>query len=216
MTFSSAYLFARQISAGQSPIQSNIIYDNSQFNLSRMPSNFDFVNNLTRCPESMGVENARTAILGGYLHDNIGDGSILAGYSTGSPEMILESDSFSHVGESVYPTQYGTVYFIPIVMRTLSEEGYSSFKVTASGNAVGIPGAYPQTSGGSLYVSVCYANGTGLSRFDSVSTDYGYGTEVEIESTKTINLSSYGSYTPAYVEIFAMNGTARVKKLWFE
>lgn len=217
MQIEKAYLFARQITAGGTPIQSNIIFDSGVFNMERMPQNFDFVNNVTRCPEQMGCETADQAIRGGYLHDNIDDGSILAGYSVGSQEFILESDSFSHVGESVYPAEYGTVYFIPIVMRTLAEEGYTQFKITTSGNAVGVPGALPVTNGGGFDIAVCEANGVGLSMvgFDT-SNSGGYGTETETEHTNTIDLSSYGSSKPDYIRIFGLNGTGRVKKIWFE
>lgn len=212
MIISSAYMFARQITA---KVSDNIIYDGA-FNMRRMQSGFNFVDNVTRCPAEMGVETARQAILGGYLHDNIDDGSILAGYSVGSPEMILESDSFSHVGESVYPVEYGTVYFLPITMRTLSEEGYTKLKIIASGNAVGIPGALPVTNGGSFIIGVCAANGTGLTRLNYASTTGGEGTETETEETTEIDLSNYGSYKPDYIEVFGLNGTGRIKKLWFE
>ncbi len=216
MTFSSAYLFAKQITVGEPPIQSNIIFDSGVFNMERMQQGFDFVNNLTRCPAQMGVETARNAILGGYLHDNIDDGSILAGYSVGSQEMILESDSFSHVGESVVTTEFGTVYFLPITMRTLSEEGYTKLKIISSGNAVGIPGALPITYGGSFIIGVCAANGAGLTRLNYATTNGGQGTETETEEATEIDLSSYGSYIPDYIEVFALNGTGRIKKIWFE
>lgn len=212
MIISSAYIFAKQITA---KISDNIIYDGA-FNMRRMQSGFNFVDNVTRCPAEMGVETARQAILGGYLHDNIDDGSILAGYSVGSPEFILESDSFSHVGASVSTTEFGTVYFLPITMRTLAEEGFTKFKIVSAGNAVGIPGALPITPGGAFIVSVCAANGVGLDRLNYASTTGGQGTETETEETTEIDLSNYGSYKPDYIEVFGLNGTGRIKRLWFE
>lgn len=213
MIISSAYIFGKQIKPMDLP--SGVIYD-GEFNRSRMPQNFNFVSNITRCPAEMGVETARNAILGGYLHDNIGDGSILAGYSVGSPEFILETSSFSHVGASVSTTEFGTVYFLPLTMRTLAEEGFTKFKIVSAGNAVGIPGALPVTPGGAFIVSVCAANGVGLTRLNYVTTTGGQGTESETEETTEIDLSNYERYKPDYIEVFAMNGTARIKKLWFE
>ena len=161
-------------------------------------------------------ESSEAAIKGGYMSSHIGDGTILAGYGgENAPEFSLTSSNIEHVGESL-GNDVMTIYFIPIVMNTLGEEGYSKMRVTVSGSASGIPGADSSTPGGSGFVALCRDQGSGVTYIQSNNITSFTGLDESADVTVDLNFIDSGSFTPTYVTIKAWNGTLHIKKIWFE
>lgn len=116
MTFSSAYLFARQITGGESPLPDNVYFDAGRFNLNIIPDGFDFANNVQRFPIGAAGQGETTIMQNGYFNQYVKTGAILASYGGGGEEFTLAQSDMEHIyDQGYYPSNYfWTSYFLPV------------------------------------------------------------------------------------------------------
>ena len=220
MIISSAYVFAKNIKAGVAPLAPNVIFDDGQFNLNRMVSGFDLMENIQSTPKEWGISTGDQAIQGGYLSQYFGTNAILAAYGTQQEDgYYIEQNAITGVGKSRIGNVCGIYYYLPISMQSLQTEGYSSLHVTISGNAVGLPNASQNDHGGWGMIRLFYTpNPAQLSSIGIGFTFFGGdGIETETEETGSIPFSSHDlEQVPTYIAISCGGGTTRFKKIWFE
>lgn len=220
MIISSAYVFAKNIKAGVAPLAQNVIFDGGRFNLNRMVSGFDLMENIQGTPKEWGIGTGDAAIQGGYLSQYFGTNAILAAYGTLQEDgYYIEQNAITGVGRSRNGMECGIAYFLPISMQSLQREGYSSLHVTISGNAVGVPNASQNDHGGWGMIRLFYnPNPAQLSSIGIGFTfNGGDGIEAETEETGSFSFSSYDlEQVPTYISITCRDGTTRFKKIWFE
>lgn len=219
MIISSAYVFGKQISAGQVPVADNIIFENGAFNMNRMESGFDFTQNIQRTPQEWGISTGMSAIEGGYMTPYYGTGAIFAAYGTERTEdYFLEDGTITGIGRSRSGGPCSISYYLPVTMRTLREEGYTMMKAIVSGNAAGMPNAGPNDYGGGANIGVLRMFETRMNSWGSADSGaLGQGIEEEEEKEITVDLSNSMDldYAPAYIRLNSMGGTTRFKKIWF-
>lgn len=227
MTFSSAYLFAKQITAGGTPtpvLPTNVVFDNGVFNMERMKANFALDNVIT----ALDMNPNATYSIGMVIIDNASDyirdnnGEIFVNQGTDRCFLSLVNGCLVHVGTSdTNANADGCDYSFPINFDTLLLEGYTKFYVTldystqgivnptAQTRRIGIDVRYTKVSGSNYVIpSVC---DTSNPRFtlNNTPTTTEHTFNVNFDETKL-------GEKPTFIQLLMTHGTYAIKKMWFE
>lgn len=214
MTFSSAYLYAKQITS-VTPSQNNVVFDNGAFNANIMKSGFSWLNNswVATWP---GFNSDNMAIRGGGASGHINTSEILIATGDNAVDANITNNMICHTGESTDPDSCGRGYYLPLDMQSLQTEGYTKLKFTAGNSAYGIPGA-TETFEGTSEILLLKSNGsTGMSVLNNLTISEEGLSDNPPQITYEIDLTSYQEYVPTYLAILFYNGTTHISKIWFE
>lgn len=227
MTFSSAYLYAKQITAGGTPtpvLPTNVVFDSGVFNMDRMKTNFALDNIITakdinsRATYSSG--NIIITMASDYIRDNNGETYV----NQGTDECVLSllNGCLVHVGTSdTNANADGCDYYFPINFDTLLNEGYTKFYVTLDYSTQGIVSPTAQTrklgvnvrytinNGGTYGIqSVCDVSNPSFNLNDTATTTE-HMVNVNFDETKL-------GEKPTFIQLLMTHGTYAIKKMWFE
>lgn len=219
MIISSAYIFAKQIKEATPQLPANVIYDSGQFNAQRMKQGFSLSNVLTAQSVYSGVSysNGITAITS-YFTQQIGaaDGKTFESIGTSGSGIEETGQYLEHIGTSATDENVdGCAIFLPVVMNSLSEEGYSTLHILFDWSTEGI--ADPSQ----LEYGIIY--GFAKKTENNQLLDIGGGA-LRLEKTSALtefefaeSLGGSGlNWIPTYIEIRVTHGTYHIKKIWFE
>lgn len=216
MIYSSAYIFGQQITAGGTPIQSNIIFDAGVFNMERMKQGFDFVNNTYIAQDiypSVAYSSGYLPIERGGFATQIAadDGACFVNIGTDRAYLTQGDGYLEHEGNYITPDVDGCDYYLPVVMQKFSEEGYTSFNVTLDYHYS------PVQTGGSLFLMQIFGvDGSNLQDMASGGGDCP-STPDFTERTFSMPVGTYSeNFVPKYICIRMTSGTYRIKRMWFE
>lgn len=223
MTFSSAYLFARQITAGEVPLPDNVYFDAGRFNLNIIPDGFDFANNIQRFPIGAAGQGETVIMQNGYFDQYVKTGAILASYGGGGNEFILSSEGMEHIyDQGVYPSSYfWTSYFLP-VNKDMWNTGLTKVCVNVAISTVGktdtdymsfdMAGIYHDpdydADRGYIYLFPCWVD---------VYEQYTSELTEQTHKADFSNMFNFNDTEFIYILIrVPSSGTYIIRKIWFE
>lgn len=206
--------------SGPTPLDSNIIFENGVFNPDRVPEGFDQLDNsVIPLPQQAGYNAGTSYILKGAASQYVGTNKILIATGSNGYDAGIINGMICHTGNTNDAELSGRGYFLPIVMQSLQDEGYTKLKIAVGISGYGIPGADPEhLSSGTFQVylqstnSPTYSfilNGKDISKINDLAEN----PPIEIYE---IDLSGYQSYIPSYLFLGFMVGTSHIQKIQFE
>lgn len=221
MTFSSAYLFARQITAGNPSLPSNVIFDSGQFNSQRMKAGFSLNNILTAQSvySDISYNNGRMAIeMGGFTqYIQAADGKTFESIGTANSTLLNTGQYLEHIGTSANDESIdGCAIYLPVEMDSLDEEGYSTIHVLLDWSTEGIVSPELLNTGEIATIVKKTENDYKLNNIGGGVLSLGNTpTLTEYEFNESLGGSGLG-WVPSYIEIRVTHGTYHIKKIWFE
>ena len=197
----------------------NIIFENGVFNSDRVPEGFNQLDNSVIPQPSAGFSGGSTAIRSGGAATYLNTSTILINTGSNGYDAGIIDGMICHIGNTNDQELSGRGYYLPIVMQSLQDEGYTKIKISVGVSGYGIPGATPQNpSDGVLLFDILKASGSSsLYSLNSIQINEDNGlAENPPMSTYTIDLSGYQEYTPTYIYLGFVVGTSHIQKIQFE
>lgn len=196
------------------PMQSNVIFENGQFNTQRMKAGFNLDNNILTAQSVYSTANYSNGIIAieGHFQSQIAaeDGCTFATLGTNSSYLINQDQYLYHAGDATIDDDNidGCCYFIPINFEQLNIEDYDTINFKFDQD---LAPAQVNRSSFSGYIYETDGN-------NQLHTRGGGGERLETSGEYNLKQDLGGSglnYVPIYVSFRLTHGTYHIKKIWF-
>lgn len=195
-------------------MQSNVIFENGQFNTQRMKAGFNLDNNILTAQSVYSTANYSNGIIviEGYFQSQIAaeDGCTFVTLGTNSSYLINQGQYLYHAGDAIIDDDNidGCCYFIPINFEQLNIEDYDTINFKFDQD---LAPAQVNRSSFSGYIYETDGN-------NQLHTRGGGGERLETSGEYNLKQDLGGSglnYVPTYVSFRLTHGTYHIKKIWF-